>query len=486
MYLDETEQHNIADVDELANNSTLLTDIIIIAALITDIETALLIQSTVPLKIFNGAAKDIVQELYKYISEYKKCPAFFIFKDIIQSLKDQTPFQKEDLDFLEKEIKQIVESEESLNYSYIKKRIVDFVRTKQLNYAILEAAVFLKTNQTEKAREVLLKWLNKEIPVFEKGLTLSQWKSVINDVKETSNFFYLGIEALDKRFIVPAAKELFVIAGATGVGKSWALTHCGKMALMQGKKVLHVTLELSQEKTLTRYVQAFCSVHKENLESKIFTKLSKKGEAFLEFDSQNIIELQKERSLFAKEGQDLITNVLQKFNKNRDKLIVKEFPTNYLTLEGLKNYIELLQKTNFYFDVLIIDYADLMKVQQDTLRLSLSNLYANLRGIAAEYEIPVITATQLNKEGANSSLATELHLAESWGKAASADKVITLNQTAAEEMLGLCRLYVAKNRDSAAKMTVLLNQFIVQGQFVIDSAILPQNTSYFKKIEGGQ
>jgi hypothetical protein len=98
--------------------------------------------------------------------------------------------------------------------------------------------------------------------------------------------------------------------------------------------------------------------------------------------------------------------------------------------------------------VIIIDYADIMRStrQYDSLRHELKLVYEELRAWASEFGIPIWTASQSNKEGANSDIVDLSNMSEAYGKAMVADVIVSISRKPQEKASGFGRLFMAKNR----------------------------------------
>ena len=190
------------------------------------------------------------------------------------------------------------------------------------------------------------------------------------------------------------------------------LTFLGANALRNGIDVLHYTMELSEAATGRRYDSNLCDI-----------------------DSNDVIE-----------GKESIINKYKSMKLGR--LMIKEFPTSMATVYTLRSHIERLDLKGFRPGLIIIDYADIMRStrQYDSLRHELKLIYEELRGFAGEKLLPIWTASQSNKEGANSDIVDLSNMAEAYGKAMVADVVISLSRKAHEKSGGWGRLFIAKNR----------------------------------------
>ena len=137
------------------------------------------------------------------------------------------------------------------------------------------------------------------------------------------------------------------------------------------------------------------------------------------------------------------------YNENElGKLIIKEYPTGTASILTIKNHLDKLLLRDFKPSLIVIDYADIMRSTRsfDSLRHELKLVYEELRNLAMELNIPVWTASQANRDSANSDIVGLENMSEAYGKAMVADLVVSLSRKATEKATGEGRLFVAKNR----------------------------------------
>jgi len=207
-------------------------------------------------------------------------------------------------------------------------------------------------------------------------------------------------------------KELGVVIAPTGAGKSMALVHLGTQALKEGKTVVHYTLELQDMVVASRYDSCLTKIPLQNLG------------AFKE----QIYE----------EVQDI-----------EGKLIVKEYPTKTASTQTIRNHLEKLRMRSVEVDMIIVDYGDLLRPVRylKEKRNELESIYEELRGIAAEYEAPVWTASQTNRSGLNAEVITMESISEAFNKCFIADFIFTISRTIEDKNTNGGRMFVAKNRN---------------------------------------
>jgi replicative DNA helicase len=171
-------------------------------------------------------------------------------------------------------------------------------------------------------------------------------------------------------------KSLTVILAGTAVGKSLALCHFASSFLAQGKNVLYITLEMSEEKIAQRIDANLLNIDISKLQS------------------------------IPKNVYDSRIGSLK--NKTTGKLIIKEYPTASANCNHFRHLLsELKLKKKFIPDVMFVDY---LNIASSTRSINIGDSYTyaksiaeELRGIAVEFNIPVMTATQSNRQGYTSS-----------------------------------------------------------------------------------
>ena len=221
-----------------------------------------------------------------------------------------------------------------------------------------------------------------------------------------------------------SAKTLTVLIASTGVGKSLVMCHFASSYLLQGKNVLYISLEMSEEKIAQRIDANLLDV-----DIKDFSRITKS-----DFDS-------KVKRLSA---------------KTQGKLIVKEYPPVSAHSGHFRAFInELKLKKSFTPDVIIVDYLNICASSrfknngQANSYTIVKSIAEEVRSIAVEFDVPVISATQTNR---NSMASSDLNLSdtsESIGITHTVDYMFGLIST--EELEGLNQILVKqlKNRYGA-------------------------------------
>jgi len=216
-------------------------------------------------------------------------------------------------------------------------------------------------------------------------------------------------------------KTLNIALAGTGVGKSLFMCHVASSALLQGKNVLYITLEMAEEKIAERIDANLLNVN-----------------------IQDITDLPK--PMFA-------SKVTKLSEKTQGTLIIKEYPTASAHsghFKGLLN--ELALKKSFRPDIIFIDYLNICASSRYKANGNVNSysyikaIAEELRGLAVEANLPIVSATQTTRSGFASSDVDLTDTSESFGLPATADLMFALISTEELEALNQIMVKQLKNR----------------------------------------
>jgi len=113
--------------------------------------------------------------------------------------------------------------------------------------------------------------------------------------------------------------------------------------------------------------------------------------------------------------------------------------------------MEKLKKRNHKIDMIIVDYADLLRPVSHfkEKRNELESIYESLRAISQEYKCPVWTASQTNRSGLNAEVVTMESISEAFNKCFVADFICSISRTIKDKNANTARMFIAKNRNGA-------------------------------------
>jgi replicative DNA helicase len=142
--------------------------------------------------------------------------------------------------------------------------------------------------------------------------------------------------------------------------------------------------------------------------------------------------------------------VYEEVSKLSGKLIVKEYPTRSATIGTLKSHLEKMKLMGHTPDVIIVDYADLLKptsFSKDEKRHQLETIYEELRGLSQIHACPLWTASQTNRSGLNAEVITMEAISEAFNKCFVADFIFSISRTIDDKAVNAGRVFIAKNRN---------------------------------------
>lgn len=357
--------------------------------------------------------KFLADRYFKYHTKYKDFPTLQLLVSIIRDdLKagNDTVLRDQIIEYLQR----IRHNPDMGDLEYVKDKALDFCRKQAFRGALEQAVDLIQTDKFDSVMDLMRSALAV-------GTTPSIGHDLFEDmdarfVRVSRHPVATGLEALDQKGILNGGLgrgEIGVITAPTGVGKSHMLVSLGAAAVKKGKNVIHYTFELTENATGLRYDSNICMIPS----NEVPERSEEVREAYSEMEGLG-------------------------------RIIIKEYPTGTATVQTLRAHIEKLSLKGFIPDLLVIDYADIMRSsrQYESMRHELKKVYEDLRNLAMEKNIPIWTASQSNRDSASSDIVGLENMSESYGKAQVADVVVSISRKPAEKASGLGRLYIAKNR----------------------------------------
>lgn len=352
--------------------------------------------------------KVFLTKVYDYRRKYGVHPSRDIMKTIIRSdLEGENELTAKQV----REYFVRTQITPSSDTGYIKDTAMDFCKKQNLKTAMIKSIGLLQSSSFDEISKVI----NDSLKLGDFSEEGHDW---VKDFEErfkpkfrnpTTTGWPL-IDDISKGGL--GQKELGVVIAPTGAGKSMALAHLGAQAVREGKTVVHYTLELQDIVVASRYDSCLTKIPLSDLMSF------------------------KER-------------IYEEVKEIPGRLIVKEYPTKSASTNTLKTHLEKLKMKGTKVDMVIVDYADLLRpitVLREK-RNELESIYEELRGLATEYEVPVWTASQTNRSGLNAEVVTMESISEAFNKCFVADFIFSISRTVEDKLGNGGRIFIAKNRN---------------------------------------
>ena len=364
--------------------------------------------------------KVVFEEIAKFLSKYENLATKEVLFIEVENRKDLSEDDS-------KQIKQLIYSleEDDSNLQWLVDSTEKWCRDRAIYLALMESIHIADDDSGKKNKDSIPHILSEALSV---SFDHNVGHDYIENYEERYEFYHKQEEkiAFDLEYFnkitkggLPS-KTLNVALAGTGVGKSLFMCHMASSVLLQGRNVLYITLEMAEEKIAERIDSNLLNVNIKDLQD-----LSKQM-----FESK-ITSLSK---------------------KTQGKLIIKEYPTASAHNGHFKTLLnELSMKKSFKPDIIFVDYLNICASSR--YKGSVVNSYTyvkaiaeELRGLAVECDVPIVTATQTTRSGYGSSDVELTDTSESFGLPATADLMFALISTEELEQLGQIMVKQLKNR----------------------------------------
>ena len=365
--------------------------------------------------------KVIFEEIWNFVQEYNQATTKEVLCIEIEKRSDIT-----DASF--KEITQLISYLEDVptDYDWLLDTTEKWCRDRAIYLALMESIALADGKDKEKDRDAIPSILSDALAVsFDTHVGhdyLLDYEARYESYHRKEDKIEFDLEYFNKitKGGLPN-KTLNIALAGTGVGKSLFMCHVASGALLDGKNVLYITMEMAEEKIAERIDANLLNV-----------------------PIQEITELPK--VMF----EDKVTKLAQ---RTQGQLIIKEYPTASAHSGHFKSLLnELALKKSFRPDIIFIDYLNICassRYRGNSTVNSYSYIKAiaeELRGLAVEANVPIVSATQTTRSGYGSSDVELTDTSESFGLPATADLMFALISTEELEGLGQIMVKQLKNR----------------------------------------
>jgi replicative DNA helicase len=354
----------------------------------------------------SDASKWIINKIVDYYTQYKKPPTLAYFRAEVSELSKNESLKVAVLEQLRSSHSHFTDTD----LTYVQERFLEFCKNQTLKNAILRSADLLKLGRYGDIK-AMIDTAMKAGTQKDIGLIWSDDFDV-RHAENARDTVATGWAALDRHLdggLGPG--ELGCIMAPSGIGKSWALTHLGKTSLLAGKNVLHYTYELNQNYQGVRYDTSISGIEPAEIKN----------------------HLEEVRSIVATVPGNLV---------------VKYFPSRTANVHTLEAHIDYLQMIEFIPDVIIVDYADLMRSngKAEARYQELGYIYEELRSLAGELQVPLWTASQTQRSSHNDDIIEADKVAESYDKVKTSDVLLSISRKTEDKINNTGRAHLIKNR----------------------------------------
>ena len=372
---------------------------------------------------FDGVYKDLFKEVAKFVSKYNKIPTLESFKIEIDEggrLSEESARQAVEL------IPNIF-TPESENLDWLIERTEKWCQDRSVYNAVMESISIIDGKHATLKKNAIPDVLSKALGV---SFDTNIGHDYLEQVEERYDFYHEQEERipfdLDNFNKITKGglpnKTLNIALAGTGVGKSLFMCHCASNILSQGRNVLYITMEMAEERIAERIDANLLNIPIDQIEN-----LSK----------------------------DMFKDKVSQINaKTEGKLIIKEYPTGQANTSHFRALLnELKLKKNFVPEIIFIDYLNICASSRMKMIGGAVNSYSyiksiaeEMRGLAVEFNVPIMSATQTNRSGFSSDDPGLEDTSESFGLPATADLMFALISNDELNSMGKILVKQLKNR----------------------------------------
>lgn len=391
----------------------------------------------------SDANRWILDTIVEHFRQYKSLPTKDVFKVKLSELPDDVLQVS-----IVEQLKEVFKYVESDDLNFVKEEILKFCKNQEIRNAIMSSVDLLKRGDYDSIKSTI----DSAMKAGADTNVGHEYKSqvIMRYTESSRHTIETGWDVVDDLMdggLAPG--ELGIVMAPAGIGKSWCLINIGANAIKAGKRVLHYTLELNESYVGQRYDSVITGIAAQNLKNHVDT-------------------------------------IESKLNSIEGDLIIKHYPTKSVGIMGIKAHIEKTIMNGKTPDLIIVDYADLLKVNSKERHEALEELYEELRGMGGEYNVPVWSATQANRSAAEEDVIEADKVASSYGKIMVSDFIMSLSRKTADKLSGTGRVHIVKNRFGPDGITFPSNINTSNGQFQLfepDSQQGKQTSTNMKKGE---
>jgi hypothetical protein len=386
----------------------------VVASLITDVKFLEQVTEITKPAFFESQANQwIVDEVQNYFNEFRAVPTMEVFKIKVGSIEDKGLKQT-----VVDQLKSVYLQVGADDIPYVKKEYLTFAKNQKVKDALLKSVDFLKAGNYDKIIDTMMA-ASKVGVESDLGMDyIDEFELIMEDVKRNS--VSTGWDVIDELMdggLGPG--ELGVVMAPSGIGKSWFLSKIACSALQKGKNVLHYSLELSESYVGQRYTTILTNIQ-------------------------------------TSEHKERKDEIIRKIKGTPGRVRIKYYPPQFASSKTIAAHIEKLKQIGFSADLIIIDYADLLKSgngNRDGLYAELGGIYEELRGLSGEHGIPIWTATQTNRAAIEHEVIGADSVGDSYKKVQTADFIMSVSRKTKDKLSNTGRIHIVKNRFGPDGMT---------------------------------
>lgn len=382
----------------------------------------------------NAAHGQLISLIQGHLRVHKTVPDLRILTQILKDEKAKKRLRDDTLGEIKTAIKDVMRTDLS-NSSYVAEKVADFAKFTAMEQALIQSVDLLQRGDfagIEKLQKAAL-----AVGLQQDEGDYHYFKEIENRTKVREDYkagkivkrgITTGYAEIDAYLYHNGwgRREMSLMMGAAKAGKSLSLGEFTKNATLTGLHAAYLSLEVSTQIIADR----------------LDANISDTAMRLLKDDPKTV-----EARIKAAEAK-------------AGTFILRDFASGTLKPDSIKKILERWRSEGIILDLLTVDYADIMAAnyRSDNQIDNLRSIYVDLRAIAFEEDLALLTATQTNRAGAAAHTAKMTDVAEDFNKIRTADVVIAINASEGEKKSNEARLTWVASRNTEDGFSLLIRQ----------------------------
>lgn len=381
----------------------------------------------VPHYFDSDSNKWIVDKILWYFGQYKTAPTMDVFKQEVDKLNPTDVLRVSVIE----QLKSVYKNTQATDLAYVQTEFLTFCKNQAIKNAVLRSAVMLEKGKYDEIKSLVDRAMRSGQERNIGHNWAEEFDTRISKIaRDTVETPWSCINELIDGGLGPG--ELGCIIAPSGIGKSWLLCALGVAALKKGKRVVHYTFELSENYVGLRYDTIITGIEPAEI----------------------------------KNNRDKVMKAIDNID---GELIIKYFPTRSASVNHLYAHINRMTQLGYPPDLVIIDYADLMRSTEksNARHEELGFIYEEIRGMLGELKVPGWTASQSQRSALQDDVVEADKIAGAYSKIFVCDVIMSASRKLADKVSNTARIHMIKNRFGADGMTFPATMDLTHGQIEI-------------------
>jgi len=372
-----------------------------------------------------GSMNLLVDLATKYFKKYGKMPNAKIVKALAKGYVEKYGKTEISVSETNELVDSAISMEMNLDKDVLEEQLNNFIKKQALYTSIMDNVEDIEKNSDsvldkcisrfDEINKISFKQRDLGMDYFDLDDMAKHWEYITNPEARIP-FLWDGFDRYTNGGVLKGGKILFLFMGQAGLGKSLFLSNLAVNYLRQGLSVVVISLEMSQDVYAQRFDAHISTNEINHLKDTMFDSCEK----------------------------------IKKFYKDHPgaNLYIKEYPPRSIRSSDIEIYLENLQLAGKKFDVVIVDYLNLVlpRVHSDNMYKDGLSVSEELRALSYKFGVPVISAVQANTEGMNNEHIDMNNISESRGIAHTCDALFALFQMPEDRENGIINVRINKNR----------------------------------------